>query len=108
MLKESVNTTQPMSQGPQGLGGADLSGQRSKPRELGADLPPPWYSGDAVCVASACGPGCLLCLQPLTSKVYPGVFTEPVTITPGSTPMVSIAPSVGQVELSSPSALEPP
>lgn len=99
MLKESVNTTQLIFQGPQGLGGADRSGQRSKPRELGAASASTLYRGDAVCAASACGPGCLLCLQPLTSNVYPGVFTETVTIPPGSTPMVSIAPSVGQVEL---------
>lgn len=35
MLQESANTTQPISQGPQGLG-AYWSGQRSKSRELGA------------------------------------------------------------------------
>ena len=99
MIKESVNTTQLISQGLQVFGGADPSGQRSKPHELGAESASTLYSGDAVCAVSACGPGCLLCLQPLTSKVYPGVFTEPVTIPPGSTPVVSIAPSVGQVEL---------
>lgn len=112
----------PLSQYPGGrrVWGAYWSGQRSEPHGMGAASASTLVQQRCL-VCGVCLWAWLLAMftaawlfsLPLTSKkIYPGVFTETVTIPPGSTPMVSIAPTVSDLQpppiLSSPSALEPP